>query len=330
MALTSLQVRQLNYMNEAARRSSLGTLLGTIGPLGDVYYLDPTNGSDSNSGTAPASAFASMETAEAALTANQNDVLVYIAGPTGLTLQEALVWDKSYTHFIGACAPTKVGQRARIFQLSTLTGASPLITISGSGCIFENLYVFQGVDDATSLINVSVTGSRNYFKNVHFAGGGHATQAINGGASLQINGGSENTFDGCVIGVDTVSAGTGMAGLLFPATGGAARNRFIDCEFILYAGHAGVVFVELMGNSGIDRYQEFINPKFINLSGTTMTQAFAVASGFDPANKRILISGEYSKIGATKWDDGDTGMIFGTIAYTSAADAVGNYVEIKT
>jgi len=108
----------------------------------------------------------------------------YIAGTSSITLSAALTWSNSYTHLIGICAPTRTAQRARIFQLSTLTGASPLITISGSGCIFSNLYVFQGVNDATSLINVSVTGGRNYFENVHFAGGGHAAQAIDGGAAL--------------------------------------------------------------------------------------------------------------------------------------------------
>ena len=231
MGLTTQQIFDLNGSMSAAQNINMGDLLSQLGPLGNVYYLDPTNGDDDNDGTAPASAVASMETAYDLLTGNQNDVLVYIAGTTGLTLQEALVWNKSYTHFVGACAPTRVGQRSRIFQLSTLTGASPLITISGSGCIFKDLYIFQGVADATSLINVSVTGSRNYFLNVHFAGGGHATQAINGGASLQINGASENTFEKCIIGVDTVSAATGMTGLLFAATGGAARNRFIDCDF---------------------------------------------------------------------------------------------------
>jgi len=187
MSLTALQVKQINNNSAPFQRAQIGTLLATLGPLGNVYYLDPTNGVDTNTGTAPASAVKSMEVAYDLLTANQNDVLVYIAGTTSLTLTEALVWSKSYTHLVGYCAPTRTAQRARIFQLSTLTGISPLITVSGSGCIFENLYIFQGVADATSLIDVSVTGGRNYFKNVHFAGGGHATQAVDGGASLKLD-----------------------------------------------------------------------------------------------------------------------------------------------
>lgn len=302
----------------------LGGLAGS-----KVYWVDPTNGSDSYSGETPDQAKATLAAAYALTTSGKNDIVAYVAGTSGLTLSAALVWSNSYTHLIGVCAPTKVAQRARIFQLSTLTGASPLITVSGSGCIFKNLYIFQGVDDATSLINVSVTGSRNYFENVHFAGGGHATQAINGGASLYLNGGSENTFKDCVIGVDTISAGTGMAGLLFPATGGAARNRFTDCDFTMYAGHAGAIFVELMGNSGIDRYTMFERCNFINLSATAMTEAFAIAAGFDPANKRFLLV-DCTKIGAGKWDNNDRGAVYGNMNAVTGADLSGNLVEVIT
>jgi hypothetical protein len=244
------------------------------------------------------------------LTANQNDTLLYVAGATTLTnLSATLTWAKSYTHFMGVCAPTRVGQRARIFQLSTATGLSPLVNVTASSCIFKNLYTFQGVNDATSLINWQVTGSRNYFENCHFAGGGHATQAIDGGASLCISGGSENTFVDCTIGVDTIDAATGMAGLLFPATGGAARNRFIDCDFTLQAGNAGAIFIEALGNSGIDRYTLFRNCVFSNLSSTTMTSAMAIAAGFDPNNKRFLLK-DCALIGATDWDSNNRGILY--------------------
>ncbi len=324
MSLTALQVKQLNYMNEAARRSSLGTLLGTIGPIGDVYYLDPTNGSDTNSGTAPASAFASMETAEAALTANQNDVLVYIAGPTSLTLQEALVWDKSYTHLVGACAPTRTAQRSRIFQKSSLTAASPLITISASGSMFKDFYVFQGVADATSLINVSVTGGRNYFENVHFAGGGHATQAIDGGASLQLSAAEENVFQSCTLGVDTISAGTGMVNLLFASE--AHRNEFYDCKFRIYAGNAGAAWVEVTGATGIDRDNEFVDCRFINTSATGLTSGFVIPAGM--AAPRRLFLNRCTAYGAAKWDANDRGVLMGNMNAVTAADLSGVMVEM--
>src|SRR3990167_5874811 len=179
------------------------------------YFVDPANGSDNASGRRVDEPLATLAAAEDLCVANRHDTVFYIAGSGGINLSAALTWDKNYTHLIGIAAPTMVAQRARIFQLSTLTGASPLITISATGSIFKNVYIFQGVADNTSLINVSVTGGRNYFENVHFAGGGHATQAVDGGASLKLDGAEENTFDGCTIGVDTIDAATGMMGLLF-------------------------------------------------------------------------------------------------------------------
>jgi len=329
MSLTALQIKQLNNQNAASQRAQIGTLLGIIGPIGDVYYLDPANGDDTNSGTAPGSAVASMETAEALLTANQNDILVYIAGATSLTLQTALVWDKSYTHLVGACAPTHAGQRARIFQLSTLTAASPLITISASGSMFKDFYVFQGVDDATSLINVSVTGGRNYFENVHFAGGGHATMAINGGASLKLDGAEENLFKKCTIGVDTVAAATGMVGILFD--GEAHRNTFEKCHVSMLAGHTGAAWVEVVDATGIDRYTIFDNCIFSNTNATN----FAMASGFViPAISANAPARFFLKdcvgYGASKWDASDRGVLMGNMNAVTGADLSGVMVEVVT
>lgn len=324
MSLTELQVKQLNNMNAAAQRAQLGTLLGVLGPVGDVYYLDPANGDDDNLGTAPSSAFKSMETAYDALTENQNDVLVYIAGATSLTLQEALVWGKSYTHLVGMCAPTRTGQRARIFQKSTLTGASPLVTISGSGSMFKDLYIFQGVDDATSLINVSVTGGRNHFERVHFAGGGHATQAVDGGASLKLDGAEENTFEACTIGVDTVAAGSGMVGLLLD--GEAHRNEFYHSKFRLYAGNAGAAWVEVADATGIDRDNEFVSCRFYNTSATGLTSGFVIPAGMG-APRRIFLD-DCVSYGAAKWDANDRGVLFGNMGAVTGADLSGVLVEM--
>lgn len=322
--LTELQVRQLNNMNAAAQRAQLGTLLGILAPVGDVYYLDPANGVDTNSGTAPASAFKTMEAAYDALTANQNDVLVYIAGATSLNLEEALVWSKSYTHLVGMCAPTRTAQRARIFQKSTLTGASPLVTVSGSGCLFKDLYIFQGVNDATSLINVSVTGGRNSFERVHFAGGGHATMAIDGGASLKLDAAEENIFEDCTIGVDTVSAGTGLVGLLFDSE--AHRNEFYNCKFRLYAGNAGAAWVEVSDSTGIDRDNEFVNCRFYNTSATSLTSGFVIPAGMG-APRRLYLKDCVSH-GAAKWDANDRGVLFGNMNAVTGADLSGSLVEM--
>ncbi|MFH1636264.1 MAG: hypothetical protein ABIG63_19925 [Chloroflexota bacterium] len=275
------------------------------GPNSQVFFVDPASGSNSNPGTNFLAPLASIEAAYALCVANQHDVVLYVAGASGNTLAAAVTWSKSYTHLIGWCAPTMVGQRSRIFQAAALTGASPLLTVSGSGCIFKNIYIFQGVNDATSLINVAVTGGRNYFENVHFAGGGHAAQAIDGGASLQLNGGSENTFIDCTIGVDTIAAATGMVGLL--VDGSATRNIFKGCNFTMWGGNSGAAFVEFTDITAIDRYLIFKDCNFINL-GTGQASAFVIPAGFDGTNMRVFLR-DCALFGATDWDASNRGAI---------------------
>lgn len=302
-----------------------------FGKNATYYFVDPTNGSDSNDGLSPDNALAGITAAYNKCTANQHDTVFYIAGSSSVTLSAALTWSKNYTHLVGVCAPTMVAQRARIFQLSTLTGASPLLTISATGCIFKNFYIFQGVDDNSSLINVSVTGGRNYFENVHFAGGGHATQAINGGCSLKLDGGAtgsceENTFVNCTIGVDTIDAATGMMGILFD--GEAHRNTFRNCVVRMRAGNGGAGFVEIADATGIDRDTIFDNCLFINNSGTDMTSGFVIPAGMGAPRKLLLK--DCMILGTAKLDANDRGVLYGNMNAVTGADASGEAVELIT
>lgn len=297
-----------------------------FGPNSNVFFVDPANGSDSSDGKRPERPLASIEAAYALCTSGQNDVVAYIGGTSGNNLAAALDWSKSYTHLIGLCAPTMTAQRSRIFQTSTLTGASPLLTVSGSGCIFKNFYIFQGVDDATSLINVSVTGGRNYFENVHFAGGGHATQAIDGGASLKLDGAEENTFVGCTIGVDTIDAATGMVGILFDSE--AHRNVFRRCIVRIRAGNAGAAFVEIADSTGIDRDTIFDNCLFLNNSSTSLTSGFVIPAGMGAPRKLLLK--DCMVLGSTKLDASDRGVLFGNMNAVTGADLSGVAVELIT
>lgn len=290
------------------------------------YFVDPANGSDNASGRRVDEPLATLAAAEDLCVANRHDTVFYIAGSSGINLSAALTWDKNYTHLIGIAAPTMVAQRARIFQLSTLTGASPLITISATGSIFKNVYIFQGVADNTSLINVSVTGGRNYFENVHFAGGGHATQAVDGGASLKLDGAEENTFVDCTIGVDTIDAATGMMGILFD--GEAHRNLFRNCVVRMRASSSGAGFVEIVDSTGIDRDTIFDNCLFLNNSATAMASGFVIPAGMG-APRKILLK-DCMTLGATTLDANDRGVLFGNMNAVTGADLSGAAVELKT
>ena len=325
MTLTAAQVKGLNNMNVYAQRAALGTVLGTLGPVGNVKWLDPANGSDSNSGTAAGSAFKTIEKGLASLTGNQNDVLVYLAGASSSTILTTIDWNLSYTHLVGYCAPTRVAQRARFFQTSASSaGTSPLFTVSGSSCILKDFYIFQGVVSNTSTVDVSVTGQRNYFENVHFAGAGDASQAIAGGASLNLSGASENTFVKCTIGTDTAAAATGLTALSFGNTTthtvNATRNYFDNCVFRVWANSTGVTFVNILELTAITGDNIFDKCLFINRQGTGGTSVLASAVTGTGSATGTLFFKDCIASRITTWDVAASGNVMGNMnAVTGAA-----------
>lgn len=305
---------------------SMGTPLIPSLYARNVYWLDPTNGSDNNNGKSRNRAVKTLPVAYDLCTAGQHDTIFYIPGASSISLSALLTWSKAYTHLIGLGDPGIVGQRARIFQTAGNLDLSPMIDITADGCMFQNLYIFQGVADVHSLINVRVTGDRNYFNRVHFAGGGDTTNAIDGCASLTLSTARENLFEDCTFGLDTVLAATGVACLSYanPGAGLAStRNVFRNCRFTLYAGAAGAMFVEALGDAGVDRYQLFENCSFINLSTTTMSTVFKFNS-LVAQNKRFLLR-NCAQIGATDWDANLTGLLYMDMPALTGATTSGHF-----
>lgn len=291
-------------------------VLASLPYTGKKIWLDPANGADTNSGLQPDEAVKTLPVAYGLLTANQNDVLMYMAGASSISLSAKLTWAKSYTHMVGVAAPTMVGQRARIFQAAGDLNLAPLIDVTASGCIFKNLYIFQGTDDAQSKINVQVTGSRNYFENVHFAGGGHATGAVDGGTNLYLNGAAENTFVDCTLGVDTAVQATGWSALLLDNY--ARRNVFRGCNFVMYAGATTCYMVEVADDTGIDRYNLFQQCMFLNTCRTyTLGTAFNLPGSMD-GTTNFLILDQCSGVGMTDWDSNNHGLVYLTTGTMTA------------
>jgi hypothetical protein len=286
--------------------STLASAASMIPPGGTWFYVDGTNGSDANTGLTWTAPLKTITAALALTTTGKNDVVCVLAAAAGTAELAAIDWHHNLTHLIGLGAPTGIAARTRI--IAGAVDLSPFFTVSGYGCIFSNLTFWQGQDDVHSLVNVSVTGNRNYFNRVHFAGGGHVTQAIDGGASLLVNGGSENVFERCTIGVDTVTAATGMSALLFD--GAASRNTFDNCVFQLYAGHAGVKLVEVVDNDGIGRWNIFKDCLFVNDCRTyTMTEVFTIPASMTAETNYIILKNSFC-LGATDWDTNDRGVLY--------------------
>lgn len=285
--------------------SSFGVpMLGGIGgiPLTGTYiFCDPARGSDGNDGSAPDQAVATLYRAHALATAGRNDVVVLIGdgSTTGTArLSKALAqsidssattgvltWSKNATHLIGVTAPAMVAQRARIappsgtYTQSTF-GSGNFVTVSASGCIFANFSLFHGFSTGgADQICWTVTGSRNYHWNVQFGGMGDQASADDAGSrSIKIgSGGSgENTFDSCVVGLDTVTRGAANSSVEF--AGATPRNVFRDCIFPFQTDAATPLGILGSAAACMDRWQLFQRCAFINNIKSTSTTMTALAT----------------------------------------------------
>jgi hypothetical protein len=246
---------------------------GGIPFTGNYYFVNYATGADGNDGSA-SSPMKTLSAAYTRCTSGNNDV-VFIVGDGGTAASQRLsatfTWAKNATHLIGVTAPTAIAQRARIAPLAATTAFASFFVVSGSGCMFANFSVFQGFDTGVaSSIAWTNSGSRNYYANVQFGGMGDAASAQNAGSrSLKVTG-SENTFDGCTVGLDTVTRTAANASL--EMSGGTTRNVFRDCLFPTYTSSATSVAIKVPAASDIDRFALFDRCVFINAveSGSTV------------------------------------------------------------
>lgn len=304
---------------------------------GKVYHVNPYMGSAGNSGLQATEALKTVQSAHdlctnATYNYDNDTVLLYANHTTGTYTTDyylstaPLVWSKSLTHLIGVGDQALFSQRARI-AWSSATSASAdkvLATFSGSSCKIANIQFFCGMDDANLSFNVLVSGNRNYFKNCHFAGIGHATNNASNAYSLKVSG-SENVFEDCVIGLDTIIR-TGANWELW-ITGG--RNVFRNCVIVTYSETSGRTSVKIDNTAGDIRYQLFQNCTFIDYTtnlATGQTNVFDMpasgATAYLYLDKCTCFGGGAGGIGSA-WADTDTSaFISSPIPHTAGGKAL--------
>lgn len=247
---------------------------------GNIYYLDPLNGSNSSTGLYPSQAVKSLAAGYALLREGKNDVLVLIGN--GLTtatarLSSGFTWAKNAAHLVGVCPPIVVGKRARIAPTAGATAFANFYTVSSSGCYFSNIEWFHGFTAGTTAqICLTVSGGRNLFQDCDIQGMGDtdAASAQNSASrSLLIKNTGENTFRRCTIGLDTVLRTTTNSSVEFLGSGTNAlpRNSFIDCVFPIWSSSANAtIFLATAGGAlGIDRWNLVDHCIFVNAIKST-------------------------------------------------------------
>lgn len=292
-----------------------GAALPLMGGNAKAFFVDPANGSDNNDGLSPTTALDTVGAAYAKCTDKSGDTIYLMNdGNTTGSSREAtipLVWGKDNVHLVGWCAPTFISQRSRITPVSTAAlTAAPVIDVTGDGNIFANVSIghYGANTDSIGTQGVSVSGSRNYFYNVQIVGitndhtGDEAT-----GVDLLIDGGSENLFKNCTIGIDTVKRSTTNASV--ELTTAAARNVFDGCIFPMLADNAGALFVKIDGIADIDRFVLFKDCAFINAVESTGSALTSAASVHNDAAGVVMFK-NCQIVGATDVAAADNGNVW--------------------
>jgi hypothetical protein len=267
---------------------------------GNVFWVNESTGSDGNSG-GPYDPLGTLSQAHTLCTSGNNDV-VLLTGTIHTTA--TTTWSKSKTHLIGLAPNLQSNARARISQTGS-TVFTPLVSVTGSECIFLNVGAFHGFANASTQICWADTGERNSYEYCSFLGMANATAGAQaGGRSLTVGGAGgtgENTFFRCQVGLDTITRSTSNASLEF--LNGTPRNTFRECIFPVQTSSASALFVKA-ASASVDRWQWFQDCLFVNnikSASTAMTVGFSMGAGTSPAG--LMMLQRCSSIGATAWGD---------------------------
>lgn len=315
------QVGAFTNEDQGIINQNFALLSGLTQGQGTAYFVDAINGRDYYDGLTPSPAGDGVKGPKQTLlgaynacygtstTNGKNDTVVVLAnGGTSATLRvdNAFTWAKGETHLVGICAPVLMSQRARLAPSSTTTAFANYFTLSASGCVVQNMGIFDGFTTGTTAqICMTITGSRNFFKNCHIAGMGDTTSAGDAGSrSLKIgaSGSGENVFEDCTLGLDTVTRTNANATVELASD--TARNTFRKCLFPFYTGAGGAPLGILgTGNACCDRFQIFDQCTFINAIKSGATQQTVLLSFTTASPGGMVIFKDCAMVGITKFGD---------------------------
>src|SRR3990167_3438282 len=246
--------------------------------IGEIFYVDPTAGSDTaNGGKDADDAYATVTQAHSAMSADNDDlVIVAGTGATGRTSEAAAVtWSKRRTHIVGNGPARRMNARNGVAAGYSGGTTTAVFTVTGNNCSFTNMS-FATFNDNNILVDVQADYLT--FTNVHFQGIGHADTGDDAnGRSLLITDSGENEFNNCTIGLDTISRG-GAANSSLELTGSCPRNSFRGCLFPMYADGATVTWVKADTGNAFERFLIFEDCLFTN---ATLGSATVITVGMD-------------------------------------------------
>lgn len=264
---------------------------------GNYFWVDGTNGSDGNTG-GPTDPFKTLTQALSACLAGNNDV-VFFKGTFSPTA--TFTWNKNNTHLIGLAGPSN-GNGASLISVANTAATSgafsPLVNVTATGCIFQNVSALSGIAQAATQVCWAEAGGSNTYISCNFNQVGNATAGAQAGNRALTIASANNYFFNCVIGSDAIVRAT-AASATMEFLAGSASCCFESCSFVAWtsvgtATHVNAAASTMAGTTVFDNCA-FCN----NIQGagfTAMAVAFNVNTG---AGGICLLGTLTASVGAT-------------------------------
>lgn len=281
---------------------------GTLPPFtGNYFWVDGTNGSDGNTG-GPQDPFKTLTQAQTACLAGNNDV-VYLIGTFSPTA--TFVWSKNNTHLVGLdiFGPFP-GPTISVASAAATTGAfSPLVSVTATGCIFQNFSVISGIAQAATQVAWADTGGSNTYVGVNINQVANATAGAQAGNRALTLAGLNNYFQDCVIGNDAIVRATGTNSNI-TILAGCGTTIFKGCTIPMWSSVAANTFIvaataTLTGNIILD--QCVLTNAVQGAGYTANTQAFSISA---TAGGALILTPSTVVVGATILNTGGTGPVY--------------------
>jgi hypothetical protein len=303
-------------------------IAGSPAPFtGNYFWVDGTNGSDGNTG-GPQDPFKTLSQAQSACLAGNNDVVFF----TGTYSPAAtFVWSKNNTHIIGLDADGPFATPTiSVASVAATSGAfSPLLSVTATGCIFQNLSIISGIGQAATQVAVAEAGGSNSYVNVNINQVGNATAGAQAGNRALTLASANNYFQNCVIGSDAIVRATGTNSNV-TILAGTGSTVFRGCLFPMWSSVAANTFIiaataTMSGNIILD--QCILTNNLQGAGYVANTQAFSISA---TAGGILLLTPSTIVAGATILNTGGTGPVYVSTVAASATAAAGSKATAAT
>lgn len=261
------------------------------GQVGDTYFVDYRNGSDTHNGKSIGEAFKTLSAAYAACTDNNNDV-IFIDGDSTVVETAMIDWTKNRITVIGIGGYGHYGAAAKVSS-SPSSGATNIATLQVTGVrnTFIGIKFLNSATVAEGLYSVAEGGEYTTYVNCEFY---KDTDLDETEAAEFLHNGDSTKFYNCTFGssANIVADDKIRPNVKVTATldGKKCRDTYFEnCIFLSKAG--GTEFVNVYGTNATDVERMFLmkDCTFFNNPLSAATPAHAVGFGAAQTEGAVIL-----------------------------------------